>query len=228
MTRSTFGKVGFGLLAFGFVLLGIGSALGLWWAPPEHFMGNVQKIMYVHVPSAWIALLSFTFSFGCALVFLFKRKWIADALLEASIEVGVVLSGLLCIQGAIWAKPTWGVWWAWDPRLTTMAVLLASFVGIVALRRFVDDPIRRAVWASVAVIIASANVPIVYFSVKWWNSMHQLQSNPQTVAKPMILPLRINAFAILFIAIGLVLIRARAATLRRRSELAPPPAGSPA
>ena len=92
--------------------------------------------------------------------------------------MGVVLSALLCMQGAIWAKPTWGVWWDWDPRLTTTAVLVFAFGGILALRQFVDDPVKRATWSAVATIIAYVDVPIVYFSVKWWNSLHQLQSSP--------------------------------------------------
>ena len=223
MAASRLPRVGLGMIALALVLLAVGSYFGLFVAPPEHYMGEVQRIMYVHVPTAWIALLSFTVAFVCAVVFLLTRRWAADAYLEATVEAGVVLSFLLCVQGAIWAKPTWGVWWAWDPRLTTMAVLLAAFLGILALRRFVDDPVKRAVWSAVAVIVASADVPIVYYSVKWWNSMHQLQSSPETVAKPMHLPLRLNAFGMLFLTWGLVMLRARIATLRRKEELAPPP-----
>jgi heme exporter protein C len=101
-------------------------------------------------------------------------------------------------------------------------VLLFAFIGIVALRRFVDDPVRRAVWSSVAVIIAFIDVPIVYFSVKWWNSLHQQQSSPETVAKAFYLPLRMNAFGVLFLFIGMIILRSRIAALRLRSELAPP------
>jgi len=185
-------------------------------------MGDVQRIMYVHVPTAWNAMLALTFAFGCALVSLLKGGWRWDARLEAGMEVGVVLSTLLCIQGAIWAKPTWGVWWDWDPRLTTTAVLVFAFAGILALRRFVDDPVKRAVWSAVATIIAYVDVPIVYFSVRWWNSLHQLQSSPETVSKAFHWPLRINAFGILFLMCGLIGLRTRLALLRLESELAPP------
>jgi len=141
----------------------------------------------------------------------------------------VLLSALLCMQGATWAKPTWGVWWDWDPRLTTTAVMLFAFAGILALRRFVDDPVRRAVWSAVAVIVAFADVPVVYFSVKWWNSLHQLQSSPETVSRAFHWPLRINAFGVLFLMSGLIGLRSRVAALRLSSELAPPlPAPSPA
>jgi heme exporter protein C len=149
------------LLGLGIVCLGIGTYIGLFVAPPEELMGQVQRIMYVHVPTAWNALLAMTFAFVCAIVFLFNSDWKWDERMEAAIEVGVVLAFLLCCQGSIWAKPTWGVWWDWDPRLTTTAVLLFAFLGILALRKFVDDPVRRAIWSAVATIIAYVDVPIV-------------------------------------------------------------------
>jgi len=136
----------------GMALLVWGSTWGLFFAPREAYMGDVQRIMYVHVPTAWNAMLALTFAFACALFFLLRGGWQWDARLETAIEVGVVLSTLLCLQGAIWAKPTWGVWWDWDPRLTTVAVLLFAFGGILALRQFVDDPVKRAVWSAAGLI----------------------------------------------------------------------------
>jgi heme exporter protein C len=209
-------------VALGIGLLLIGSYRGLFVAPPETFMGDVQRIMYVHVPTAWNAMLAFTFAFVCALLFLFRGGWQWDARLEASMEAGTVLSVLLCVQGALWAKPTWGVFWDWDPRLTTTAVMVFLFTGILALRRFVDDPVRRATWSAVAAIMAYVDVPIVYFSVRWWNSLHQVQSSPSTVSSVFHWPLRINAFGVLFLMSGLVLLRSRVAALRLRNELAPP------
>ena len=191
-------------------------------APPEHFMGNVQRIMYVHVPTAWNAMLALTFAFVCAVMFLITGRWKWDSRMEGAIEVGIVLAALLCIQGAIWAKPTWGVWWDWDPRLTTTAVLVAAFAGIMALRNFVDDPDRRATWSSVATIIAFVDVPIVYFSVRWWNSLHQLQSSPATVSKSFHLPLRLNAIGILLLMSGWIILRSRLAARRLEKEVAPP------
>ena len=213
----------------GLALLLAGSYLGLFVAPAERHMGDVQRIMYVHVPTAWNAMLALTFAFACALAVLWKGAWRWDCRMEAAIEVGVVLAALLCLQGAIWARPTWGVWWDWDPRLTTTAVMLFAFIGILALRRFVDDPARRASWSAVATVIAYADVPLVYFSVRWWNSLHQMQSTPETVSSPFHLPLRLNAFGVLFLMCGLIALRSRLAALRLREEIAPPPAlGAPA
>jgi heme exporter protein C len=168
-------------------------------------------------------MLAYSFAFACALASLLRGGWHWDARLEAATEVGVTLAVLLCIQGAIWAKPTWGVFWDWDPRLTTTAVMVFLFAGILALRQFVDDPVRRAVWSAAATIIAYVDVPIVYFSVKWWNSLHQMQSSPETVSPLFHWPLRINAFGVLFLMSGMILLRTRLAALRLEGQLAPPP-----
>jgi len=220
---------GFVFVGIGVALLLVGSYIGLFVAPAEEFMGDVYRILYVHVPTAWNTMLVFTWAFACALSFLIKGTWKWDSRHEAAVEVGVVLAGLVCVQGSIWAKPTWGVWWDWDPRLATTAVLFFGFAGILALRKFVDDPQKRAVWSAVATIITYVDVPIVYFSVRWWNSLHQIQSSPNTVSAPFLIPLRVNAFGVLFLWIGLSMLRSRVAAMRLRSELAPPlPEPSPA
>ena len=209
-------------LALGAALFLFGSAWGLFVAPRESFMGDVQRIMYVHVPTAWNWMLAVLFSLWCAIAFLFKSDMKWDTRLEGALEVGTLLAFLLCCQGAIWAKPTWGVWWDWDPRLTTTAVLLFAFLGILALRNFVEDPVKRAIWSSVATIVAAVDLPIVYFSVKWWNSLHQQQSTPQTVSSAFHLPLRVNAFGVLFLMIGFIMVRTRIAAARQERELTQP------
>jgi len=210
-------------LTLGVLCLAAGSYWGLFVAPKEKFMGDVQRIMYVHVPTAWNWMLAVLFAFGSAVAFLFNNNLKWDARSEAGLEVGTLLAFMLCCQGAIWAKPTWGVWWDWDPRLTTTAVLLFAFLGILALRRFVEDPVKRAIWSAVATIIASIDLPIVYMSVKWWNSLHQQQSTPQTVSSAFHGPLRLNAFGVLFVMIGFLMLRSRIATHRLEEELAAPP-----
>ncbi len=206
----------------GVLLLVLGSCWGLYVAPREAYMGDVQRIMYVHVPTAWSAFVALTVAFVSAVAFLLKGRWSADARLEAAMEVGVVLAVLLCIQGALWAKPTWGVFWDWDPRLTTTAVMVFAFAGILALRSFVEDPARRAVWSAVATVIAFVDVPIVYFSVRWWSSLHQLQSTPDTVSRAFQWPLGINALGLLLLTSGMIGVRARLAAMRLVDELGPP------
>ncbi len=200
-----------------------GSYNGLFVAPAEQHMGDTQRIMYVHVPTAWTAMLVLTWAFICAVMYLFLDSWKWDHRLEAAIEMSVVLCLLLCIQGSIWAKPTWGVWWDWDPRLTTVAVLLMAFAGISALRYFIDEPVKRATWTSVATIIGFIDVPIVYFSVKWWNSLHQQQSGVGTISREFLIPLMVNFAGMLLLLSGVMTIRARTAALRLEEEIAPPP-----
>ncbi|HEV7768418.1 MAG TPA: cytochrome c biogenesis protein CcsA [Thermoanaerobaculia bacterium] len=216
-------RKGYAFIAIGALLLLFGSYRGLFVAPPEQFMRDVQRIMYVHVPTAWNWMLAVIFTCICAVAFLLRNNMKWDSRLEAGLEVSTVFGFLLCCQGSIWAKPTWGVWWDWDPRLTTTAVLLLATLGILALRSFVEDPTKRAIWSSVATIIASVDLPIVYFSVKWWNSLHQEQSTPQTVSSPFHLPLRVNAFGVLFLMIGFIMLRTRIAAARLERELAEPP-----
>lgn len=199
----------------GLALLLTGSYIGLRVAPPERFMGDVGRILYIHVPTAWVALVTLTIAFVAAIGLLLKNTLGWDDMLVAAVEVGTLLTAMLLVQGSIWARPTWGVYWTWDPRLTTSAIMLVAFVGVLGLRAFVDDPVRRATWSAVATIVAYVDVPIVYFSIKWWRTLHQPFSTPETIASTMTLPLRINAFALLFIAIWLIVRRARLAKLRR-------------
>ncbi len=211
----------------GLALILVGSYIGLFRAPPERYMGEVQRIMYVHVPSAWISLLSYTFAFGFAVASLWSHRPRWDAILTATIEVGLVLNALLLVQGSIWARAAWGVWWDWDVRLTTSLVMLLLFAGVLTLRAFADDPAQRATWTAIATIIAYVDVPLVYFSVRWWRSLHQVQSTPDTVDPAMVVPLRINAIALLFIAIWMAARRTRIEMERFRQETVAEPARLP-
>lgn len=211
------------LVLLGIVCLFAGTYDGLAIAPAEQHMGDVQRIMYIHVPTAWTSMLVLTWAFVCALMYLTFASWRWDHRLEAAIEMSVVLCLLLCIQGSIWAKPTWGVWWDWDPRLTTMAVLLMAFSGITALRYFIEEPVKRATWSAVATIIGYVDVPIVYFSVKWWNSLHQQQSGVSTISREFLIPLLVNFAGMMLLIFGIMAIRARTAALRLEEEIALPP-----
>jgi heme exporter protein C len=213
-----------GLATTAVVLLGVGNWLGLAWAPPDREMGDVYRIIYVHVPAMWMALLALTLNFACCVSYLFKASWKTDALAESTAEVGLMFGGFGLVLGSIWGRPTWGVYWDWDPRLTTMAIMLVTYTAYLALRRFVEDPERRAVWSSVVGIISFVNLPIVWFSVKWWRSLHQVQSTPKTVDPEMTLALRVSAFAFLVVLTLFLLNRYRTALATRQAEVALPEA----
>ena len=202
----------------GLLLVIIGHSMGLFVAPKEAMMGDVGRILYVHVPTAWVALLTYLIAFVLAVGSLWtgRRGW--DAGLEATVEVGILLNVLLTIQGSIWARPTWGIWWTWDPRLTTTVIMVFSFIGVLLLRRLTTNPERRTVLSAAGAIVAFVNVPIVYMSVKWWRTLHQDFSSTDTVSNTMVLPLRIAAFGMLFLMIGMILGRTKLALHRLAQE----------
>jgi heme exporter protein C len=211
------------LLGAALVFAALGSAVALWWAPAEAYMGEVYRILYVHVPCAWMALLAYTLNFGASVAYLWKGRAGADALAESVAETGLLFNGLLLLTGSLWAKPTWGVWWEWDPRLTSAAILFVAYSGYLSLRRFVPDPERRAVWSAVAAVLIAVDIPIVYMSVKWWNSLHQVQSSPKTMSADMVVALRLNAFAFLSVLVMLTRMRFHEALHARAAELCEPP-----
>lgn len=206
----------------GLALLLDGQYMGLVDAPAEAMMGDTGRILYVHVAAAWLTMVVFTFTCIFAFLFLVTGMKDFDLLVESTAEVGVLLSVLLQATGMLFAKPTWGVFWDWDPRLVSTAVMMLSFIGVLTLRNSLDDPDRRATWTSVASILATTSMLVTYFSVRWWRSIHQMQSTPETVASPMVLILRINAFAFLFVSIWFVARRWRIARARAAEEEAPP------
>ena len=186
------------------IALAIGLALSFGYAPREATQGNVQRIMYLHVPSILTAYLAFGIVFVGSLAYLFtqNRRW--DALAAASAEIGVLFTGLTLVSGAIWGKPTWGTWWTWDARLTATAILFVIYLGYLLLRGMVDDPERAARYAAVLGIIGALNIPIVHFSVLWWRTLHQpstlLGPGPAPIAPPMLVAWLVNqiAFTLLY------------------------------
>ncbi len=182
--------------------------------PPDAVQGDLQRIMYVHVPSAWLAYLSFTVTLVASVAYLRWRSLRWDRIAGAAAEVGVVFTGLALATGMIWGKPVWGVWWTWDARLVLTAVMFFVYLGYLALRRSFDDPELRAHRSAVLGVVAVLQIPIVHFSVTWWRGLHQ----PPTVLRPdnpqidapllFALLMSVAAFTVVF-----------AALVKRRSEI---------
>lgn len=193
--------------ALGVALLASGVVLRLLWAPPDRYMGAVQRIMYVHVPLVWVAMLAAALTFGASVTFLWSGAPRADLLAEAASEVGVVLGGLGVVLGAVWGRPTWGIWWTWDPRLTATVVMLLLLLAGLVVRRLGSDARAAAVVAAGLGCLQAVALPVVALSVRLWNTLHQLPSTAETMHPAMTLTLRWNAVA--FLCVFLVLLRGR-------------------
>jgi heme exporter protein C len=208
-----------GAVAAGLWLLGM--AVGLVLSPAEQHMSDLVRIMFVHVPVAWAAMATFTVALVASVGWLATRRWGWDHLLDASLEVGVLLGILLSFQGAVWGYPTWGTWWTWDPRLTSVAVMVLSFLGILALRSFVDDPEKRASWSAAASILAWGSVPFTYFSVKVMNSLHQKQTPWGAMDPDMLKALLVNTATVSLLTAWMLAARYQVARAELRREMDP-------
>lgn len=194
------------------------QVIGFLISPAEQGMGHLQKILYVHVPAAWMALLACAVVFVFSLLYLWRKNEQHDLLAASAAEVAVVLTALFLALGSLWGRWTWGVWWTWDARLASSAVLLVILAGYLALRAFTDDVERRARWSAAVGILGFMNAGIVYMSVRWWRTLHQPPSSPETLFPGYTLSLRLNAIAFLILLIYLVARRYEAARLERRAE----------
>jgi len=161
-----------GLAAAGLAVL---VALGLFVSPPDFQQGDAVRLMYLHVPAAWIAYLAFGVTALASALYLWRRTrspvW--DTVAGASAELGVLFTGLTLALGSLWGRPVWNVWWAWDARVVSTAVLFFLYLGYLALRRVPADPAVRAKRSAIAALAAFVDVPVVHFSVEWWRTLHQ-------------------------------------------------------
>ncbi|WP_299431175.1 cytochrome c biogenesis protein CcsA [uncultured Meiothermus sp.] len=194
---------------------GLGAAVGFFMAmtaPPDVGQGFVARIFHVHVPVAWIAYLASFTALGYSIAYLVRRKSRHDRVAAATVEVGLIFMGLTLVTGMLWARPTWGVYWEWEPRLTTSAILFAIYVGYVVVRGAIEDPELRAKAAAGIAILGSINVPISYMSVRWWRSIHQTQSIDLSTGRIMVdtailIPMLVNLAAFTLLFVGLVRLR---------------------
>ena len=220
------------------ILLAAGLYLGLFSSPADYQQGETVRIMYVHVPAAWMALFCYTsLAISCAVALIWKHP-LADLAAKATAPIGASFTFLALVTGSLWGKPMWGTWWVWDARLTSVLVLFFLYLGYMALNNAFDDPGRGAKASSILALVGFVNVPIIKFSVEWWNTLHQ----PSSVVKmggpaihpSMLTPLLLMGlgFTTYYLWVLLVRIRAevtqgkvRALLMRRAQASAPEAAG---
>ncbi len=213
------------LCAAGMALcLGAGLYLALIASPPDYQQGELVRIMYVHVPAAWLgmgiyAAMALAAGFGFV-----TRLALADVFCVAAAPVGATLVALCLVTGSIWGRPTWGAWWVWDARLTSVLILFLLYCGYMALRHAFDDDDKGARAGAILLLAGAVNIPVVRFSVEWWHTLHQpasiMRRGGPALAPAMLKPLLVMAAAYAFYAAFVILLRMKAVLARRRIELA--------
>ena len=204
-------------------------AVGLWLAfttEGDYQQGDTVRIMYIHVPAAWLSMMCYTVMALSAIGTLVWRHPLADVSARAAAPLGASFTLIALVTGSLWGKPMWGTWWVWDARLTSVFILFLMYLGLIALNRAMDDPARAARVSAVLILVGFVNIPIIKFSVEWWNTLHQpasvMRLDGPTIDPVFLWPLLIMAlaFTLLFftlhlVAIGNEILRRRVAAMRR-------------
>ncbi len=195
------------------VLLAVGVVLALFVAPPDYQQGESVRIMYVHVPAAWMALFCYVIMAAASGAGLIWRVPLAELIAKATAPIGASFTLLALVTGSLWGKPMWGTWWVWDARLTSVLVLFFLYLGYIALSHAFDEPTRGLRAASVLALVGIVNVPIIKFSVDWWNTLHQpasvIRVGGPTIHASMLIPLGVMALAFTAYYAWVLLLRLR-------------------
>jgi heme exporter protein C len=204
------------------VLLGIGLYLSLFVAPPDYQQGETVKIMFIHVPSAWLALFGYMLIAASALGTLIWRHPLADVAAKTAAPIGAAFTFIALVTGSLWGKPMWGTYWVWDARLTSVLVLFLLYLGLIALWNAIEEPGRAGRATAILALVGAVNVPIIHYSVVWWNTLHQPASvfrlGGPTIDPALLVPLFVMAVAFTLLFVLLHLVAMRAEILRRRVQ----------
>jgi heme exporter protein C len=202
------------------ILLAAGLYLALIGSPPDYQQGEAVRIMYVHVPAAWMAIFVYTLVAAASAVSLVWRHPLADLAARAASPIGAAFTFLALVTGSLWGKPMWGAWWVWDARLTSVLVLFFLYLGHIALTRAFDDPLRGEQAAAILAIVGFVNIPIIHFSVLWWNTLHQPASvfrvGGPTIAPAMLWPLFVMTLGYMAYFVTVLILALRAEIAERR------------
>jgi heme exporter protein C len=204
--------------------LGIGLGLALLQSPPDYQQGETVRIMYIHVPSAWMSMMGYSLLAALGASLLVWRHPLAALMARAAAPVGAVFAGVCLLTGSLWGRPMWGTYWVWDARLTSMLLLFFLYLGHIALSRAYDDPERGDRAAAILALVGVINLPVIEFSVDWWNTLHQpasvIKLGGPSIDPSILTPLLVMAFALLLLFVALVMLRTETEIDRRRLEVA--------
>ncbi len=208
------------LIAATIGLLAVGSYMAWFASPPDYQQGETVRIMYVHVPSAWLAMGGYTFIALASAVYLIWTHPLADVLARSTAPIGAAFAFITLVTGAIWGKPTWGAWWVWDARLTSMLVLFFLYVGYIALNHSMPEVQRNGKIPAILALVGVINIPIIKFSVEWWNTLHQpasvFRAGGPTIDASMLWPLGLMAGGMSCLFAVLVMLGARTFLMQQK------------
>ncbi|MBV8978836.1 MAG: cytochrome c biogenesis protein CcsA [Alphaproteobacteria bacterium] len=203
------------------LLLGAGLALGL-RVPPDYQQGETVKLMFLHVPAAWTAMMAYGLMAAASLVGLVWRHPLADQAAKAAAPLGALFTALGLLTGSLWGRPMWGAWWVWDGRLTSFLLLLFLYLGYIALWNAVEDETRAARAAAILALVGAVNLPVIEFSVQWWTTLHQgesiVRAGGPLIAGVYLWPLFLMALGYTLLFVSLWLMRIETAILERRAR----------
>jgi len=202
--------------------LAAGLYLGLFAVPPDYQQGDTVKIMFIHVPAAWVAMMAYGLMAVASAFGLINRHPLADVAAKAAAPLGALFTALALITGSLWGKPMWGTYWVWDARLTSFLILLFLYLGYIALWNAIDDEVRAARATAILALVGAVNLPIIKYSVEWWNTLHQGESifvKGGPLISPIFLwPLFLMAVGYTFLFSALWMVRIRTEILARRAR----------
>jgi heme exporter protein C len=201
------------------VLGAVGLYIGFFVAPTDFQQGEAYRIIFIHVPAAWMSMFIYLVMAGWAVLGLILNTRLSSMMATALAPTGALMTFLALWTGSLWGKPMWGTWWAWDARMTSELILLFLYIGFMALQASIDDPRRADKAGAVLALVGAVNVPIIYFSVKWWNTLHQGSSisvgRSPSMASTMLLGMLVMALAYWMYCIAAALMRVRSIILER-------------
>ncbi len=205
------------------ILLSLGLFFSFFNSPPDYLQGETVRIMYIHVPCAWFSLMIYSVIVICSICSIIFRHTLADLISRSCAPIGACFTLATLLTGSLWGKPTWGTWWVWDARLTSVLILLIIYIGLIIINSAYEDKSKADKYASILAVVGAVNLPIIKWSVNWWSTLHQPASiskfDSPSIDSSMLIPLFIMTFSFFFFFISILFIRLRGEIIQRKIDV---------
>ncbi len=206
-----------------FVLLILGLFFSFFDSPPDYLQGETVRIMYIHVPCAWFSLMIYSVIVICSIFSIVFRHTLADLISRSCAPIGACFTIATLVTGSIWGKPTWGTWWVWDARLTSVLILFIVYLGLIIINNSYDDKSKADKYSSILAVVGAVNLPVIKWSVDWWSTLHQPASiskfSSPSIDSSMLVPLLVMTSSFFFFFISILLVRLRGEIIQRKIDV---------